>query len=136
MEMLKNEIIIFFDGVCNFCDDSVNFIIKRDKKNIFKFAPLQSRAGQEFLLRNNLKTADFDSMIVVKDARLFRKSNASLLIARNLPFPWPLFYLFKIIPVFIRDFFYDIFAKNRYRFFGKKESCMIPTAEVRVKFLD
>jgi predicted DCC family thiol-disulfide oxidoreductase YuxK len=136
MEKSKSKIIIFFDGVCNFCDDAVNFIIKKDKKNIFVFAPLQSQAGREFLSKHNLNTEIFDSMVVVKEEKIFRKSNASLLIARHLPFPWPLFYLFKLVPFFIRDFFYDLFAKYRYRIFGKKESCMIPTAEVRAKFLE
>jgi predicted DCC family thiol-disulfide oxidoreductase YuxK len=136
MEITKNKITIYFDGVCNFCDDSVNFVIKRDKKNIFMFAPLQSKAGQEFLKKNNLNPETFDSMMVVKDKTIFKKSNASLLITRHLPFPWPVFYVFKLVPFFIRDFFYDLFAKNRYRFFGKKEACMIPTAEVKAKFLN
>jgi predicted DCC family thiol-disulfide oxidoreductase YuxK len=136
MEKSENKILILFDGVCNFCDDAVNFVIKRDKKNIFIFTPLQSVTGQEFLLKHKLDTVDLRSMIVVKDGKLFRKSNASLLITRHLPFPWPLLYIFKLVPFFIRDFFYDLFAKNRYHFFGKKESCMIPTAEVRAKFLD
>jgi predicted DCC family thiol-disulfide oxidoreductase YuxK len=136
MEKLENKILILFDGVCNFCDDAVNFIIKRDKKNIFIFAALQSKAGREILLKNKLDTEDLYTMVVVKDGKLFRKSNASLLITRHLPFPWPFLYIFKLVPFFIRDFFYDLFAKNRYRFFGKKESCMIPTAEVRSRFLD
>jgi predicted DCC family thiol-disulfide oxidoreductase YuxK len=135
MEEMKNRVVIYFDGLCNFCDDSVNFIIKRDKKNIFMFAPLQSEAGQQFLLKHNMDHKDFDSMVVVKDSKIFRKSNASLLVTRHLPFPWPIFYIFKIVPTFIRDFFYDQFAKNRYHFFGKKEFCMIPTVEIKNKFL-
>jgi predicted DCC family thiol-disulfide oxidoreductase YuxK len=136
MELPKDKIIVFFDGVCNFCNDAVNFAIKRDKKNIIMFAPLQSKAGQDFLLKNNLHQKDFDSVIALKEGRVYRKSNASLLIVRHLSFPWPLLYLFKLVPFFIRDFFYELFAKNRYRIFGKKESCMIPTAEIKAKFLD
>lgn len=135
MKLPEDKTIIFFDGVCNFCNGSVNFIIKRDKKNKFLFAALQSEAGKEFLTSKGLNPDKFDSIIAVHDGIPLQKSDAALEIARNLGFPWFMFYGFRILPRFFRDFFYKLIAKNRYTLFGKKESCMIPTAEIRTKFL-
>jgi predicted DCC family thiol-disulfide oxidoreductase YuxK len=133
--IMKKNALIFFDGVCNFCNSSVYFIIKRDKKNYFKFSPLQSEYSKNILLLNNLKSENFESIILYDNNRLYQKSTAVLMIARHLRCLWKLFYVFIIIPPFIRDFFYDIIAKNRYKWFGSKESCMIPTAEIKEKFL-
>jgi predicted DCC family thiol-disulfide oxidoreductase YuxK len=136
MKLPEDKIIVFFDGVCNFCNGTVNFIIKRDKKNKFLFAALQSEAGKEFLTSHNLNTDEFDSIIVLHKGMLLQRSDAALEIARNLGFPWFIFYGFRILPRFLRDFFYKLIAKNRYRLFGKKEVCMIPTAEIKAKFLE
>jgi len=135
MNLPEDKTIIFFDGVCNFCNGSINFVIKRDEKNKFLFAPLQSEAGKEFLTRHQLSVTDFDSVIVFSEGKVFKKSSAALQIAGKLNFPWPLLSALRIFPAFIRDFFYDFIARNRYRFFGKKDLCMIPTPEVRAKFL-
>jgi predicted DCC family thiol-disulfide oxidoreductase YuxK len=127
--------IIFFDGVCNLCNNSVQFIIKRDKKNKFKFASLQS----SFAKNNLSKYIDVDkleSIVLLNENKLYTKSTAALLIARELSGMWPIFYVFIIIPPFIRDWFYNVIAKNRYRIFGKKDSCMIPSPAFKEKFLD
>ncbi len=125
--------IILFDGVCNFCHGSVNFIIEKDKKNYFKFTPLQSDAGKEFVATFDLH--EIDSVILVEDDKAYTHSTAALRIAKRLGGILSLVYVFIIVPKFIRDFFYKLFAKNRYRLFGKKDECMIPTPEIRAKFL-
>jgi len=127
--------IILFDGVCNFCDASVNFIIDRDKKNVFKFAALQSEKGQEILDYFKLPKDDFDSFVFIENDKVFKKSSAALRIANKLGGLWKIFYPFIIIPKFIRDFFYNLIAKNRYKLFGKKDACRIPTPELKQKFL-
>ncbi len=127
--------IILFDGVCNFCDSSVNFIIDRDKKNIFKFAALQSEKGQEILEHFKLSKNDFDSFVFIENDTVFKKSSAALRIANKLGGLWKIFYPAIIIPRVVRDFFYSLIANNRYKLFGKKDSCRIPTPELKEKFL-
>jgi len=133
--MNSEKKIILFDGVCNLCNGSVVFIIKRDKKDVFRFAALQSEIGQELISKLKIDTSKTDSIILVTNDSYASKSTAALKIARELSGGYPLLYAFMIIPVFIRNFVYDIIAKNRYRWFGKKESCMIPTPELKAKFL-
>ena len=133
--MIDYNAIILFDGVCNFCNSSVNFIIKRDKKNFFKFAAIQSDFARNFFKHNNLKSEDIESIFLIEGNRFYRKSAAVLRIARHLKGFWKLFYVFIIIPPAARDLFYDIIARNRYRWFGKKESCMVPDERVRQKFI-
>ena len=125
--------IILFDGVCNFCNGSVNFIIEHDKKNFFKFSPLQSEAGQKYVEKFGL--SDIDSIILVENEKAYTHSTAALRIAKHIGGIWSLLYAFIIVPKPLRDFFYKWFAKNRYRFFGKMDECMIPTPEIRAKFL-
>lgn len=127
--------IIFFDGVCNLCNNSVQFIIKRDKKNKFKFASLQSSFAKNNLSKH-IDVDKLESIVLLNEDKLYTKSAAALLIARELSGMWPMFYVFIIIPSFIRDWFYNIIAKNRYRIFGKKDSCMIPSPAFKEKFLD
>lgn len=127
--------IIFFDGVCNLCNNSVQFIIKRDKKNKFKFASLQSSFAKNNLSKH-IDVDKLESIVLLNEDKLYTKSAAALLIARELSGMWPIFYVFIIIPPFIRDWFYNIIAKNRYRIFGKKDSCMIPSPAFTEKFLD
>lgn len=128
--------IILFDGVCNFCNSTINFMIDRDKKGIFKFAALQSEPGREILKKHNIFTlTDFDSVILEKDGKLYQKSDAALEIARSMDGLWKLLYGFKILPKFIRDFVYDLVAKNRYRLMGKMDACRLPTPELRARFL-
>jgi predicted DCC family thiol-disulfide oxidoreductase YuxK len=127
--------IILFDGVCNFCDSSVQFIIKRDPKGYYKFAPLQGETGRKLLKEFGL-TENLESIVYIEDNQFYKKSNAALNICKNLEGAWRLFVLLKILPTPIRDYFYDIIAKNRYKWFGKKDSCMIPSPEIRSRFLD
>lgn len=131
---IKKEVILF-DGVCNLCNSSVDFIIRRDPKHYFKFASLQSEIGQQLLKRADIDTSQIDSLILVTRDAYFIKSTAALKIALKLRFPWSLSYALIIIPAFLRNIGYDFIAKNRYRFFGKKETCRIPTPEERARFL-
>jgi predicted DCC family thiol-disulfide oxidoreductase YuxK len=135
-EGIMQQPVILFDGVCNFCNTTVNFIIDKDKKKRFKFTALQSEAGQKILKTFNLNVTDFDTIILTAGHRYYEKSTAALKIAKGLGGIWKLFYVFIIVPAFIRDFFYDIIAKHRYRWFGKKDKCRIPTNEEREKFLN
>ncbi|MEZ5036577.1 MAG: DCC1-like thiol-disulfide oxidoreductase family protein [Chitinophagales bacterium] len=130
----QNEIILF-DGVCNFCQGSVKFIIKYDKTKKLKFASLQSEIGQELRATYQIPEAT-DSIVFIKNYKAYLKSSAALRIATYLSFPLNWLYIFIIIPPFIRNFLYDIIAKNRYKWFGKQDACMLPTPEIRSRFLD
>ena len=136
MSKIKNNRIIFFDGVCNLCNASVNFILKNDKKKRFVFASLQSDVAKDILLQFSKKKLTLDTFIYVENGVLFEKSTAALKIAKQLRTPWPIFYVFMIIPKFFRDYIYTFIAKNRYNWFGKKASCMVPTPELKSRFLD
>lgn len=127
--------IILFDGVCNLCNGAVNFVIKRDPGNVFKFTPLQEKQGVLLLKTHAVDTQKLDSIVLIENEKVYVKSSAALRIARKLSGLWPLFFVFLIIPSFIRDGVYDFIAKNRYKWFGKKEQCMIPTPGLREKFL-
>jgi len=133
---LKNKKIILFDGVCNLCNSSVHFIIKKDKKKQFLFTSLQSDAARDILLQFQLKNSELDSILLIKNGQVYQKSDAILKIVKHLNGIWKMSYGFIIIPKFIRDYVYIIIAKNRYRWFGKKEVCMIPTKELQMRFLD
>lgn len=126
--------IILFDGVCNLCNSSVQFIIKWDPNGYFSFAPLQEEAGKKLLATHHIKT-NMDSLILISNNTFYQKSSAALEICRHLQGGWKLLYAFKLIPRFIRDPLYTYIAKNRYKWFGKKTSCMIPTAENKKRFL-
>lgn len=128
--------IILFDGVCNLCSSSVQFIIKRDPNSMYRFASLQSDFGQQVLSRFGLSTSDFHSIVLLSGNKIFQRSNAALEIAKNLSGGWPLFYAFKIIPRFIRDPVYNWISRNRYSWFGKKDACWLPSPELKSRFLD
>ena len=132
----KIDRIIFFDGVCNLCNASVNFIIDRDPKGVFKFAPLQSQTARELLSKHNVDMEKMDSIVFYSQGMIYQRSRAALEIARRLSGGWPLFYVFMIVPAFIRNFFYDLVARNRYMWFGKRETCRIPTPDLKSRFLD
>ena len=127
--------IVLFDGVCNLCSGSVQFILKRDKNNLFQFASLQSKPGQEYLKKFNLPADTFNSFVLVEGDNIYTRSTAALRIARNLK-GWKWLYGFRIVPKFIRDAVYNLIAKNRYRWFGKKDECWIPTPELKSRFLE
>ena len=122
--------IILFDGVCNFCDASINFIIKQDKKNVFRFAALQSESGQQLLRQFNLPTNTFGSFVLVDNGSIYLKSTAGLRVYNKLPWYWKWTQLGWIAPKFLRDAVYDFIAKNRYKWFGKKDACMIPSPDI------
>jgi predicted DCC family thiol-disulfide oxidoreductase YuxK len=126
--------VILFDGVCNYCNFMVNFAIRHDKKARLQFAPLQSDTGKALLQQYQLPP-DTDSVVFIDQEKALLHSDAALGIARYLDWPAKILYGFMIIPRFIRNPFYKWIAKNRYRFFGKKETCMIPTPDVKSRFL-
>ena len=127
--------IVLFDGVCNFCNASVNFVIERDRAGYFKFAPLQSEIGDELSAKHGIDKIDTDSVIVVENEKAYTHSSGALRIAKRLDGAWSLLYAFVIVPKPIGDFFYKLFARNRYRWFGRQEACMMPTPEVRARLL-
>jgi predicted DCC family thiol-disulfide oxidoreductase YuxK len=129
--------VVLFDGVCNLCSASVRFIVEHDRDAYFKFASLQSEAGKELLAAHHISQPPGDptSIIVAEGDEVSQRSTAALRIARHLGFPWRLAWMFIIVPRALRDFFYDFVAKRRYRWFGKKDACMVPTPELRARFL-
>ena len=133
--MNNNEQVLLFDGFCNLCNGLVIFIIKRDSKSKFKFAALQSSAGQTLLKKYGLSSDDINTLVYVKGGNIFLKSSAVIHILKDLGGLWKLFIVFIILPKFIRDFFYKLIAKWRYKILGKRETCMIPTPEIRQRFL-
>jgi predicted DCC family thiol-disulfide oxidoreductase YuxK len=132
-----NKKIILFDGVCNLCNSAVQFVIKHDKKDTFRFVALQSVLGQEILAYIGIDAKNIDSIVLYEPGiAYYYKSDAALQIARNLDGIFSFGTIFKIIPTGIRNYLYDYIARNRYQWYGKKESCMIPSAELKIKFLE
>jgi len=127
--------VILFDGVCNFCNGAVNFVISRDRDGYFKFAALQSAVGEELLEKHRIDKVETDSVVLIEDDKAYLHSSAALRIVRRLPGLWPILYGLIIVPKGIRDWAYRLFAKHRYRLFGRREECMIPTPEIRTRFL-
>ncbi len=127
--------LILFDGVCNLCNRSVQFIIKRDPEGYFRFCSLQSERGRQLLSEYGV-SSETDSIVLIEKGKSYIKSGAALRICKHLSGGWKLLAFFLIIPAFIRDFIYDFVARNRYRWFGKREECMIPSAEIKSRFLE
>jgi predicted DCC family thiol-disulfide oxidoreductase YuxK len=133
----QNKKIILFDGVCNLCDSAVQFVIKHDKKDIFRVASLQSEIGQEIIKHIGIDTKNIDSIILYQPGiAYYYKSEAALEIAKNLGGLFSFATIFKILPTALSNVIYNYVAKNRYKWYGKKDSCMIPTPELKSKFLD
>ncbi len=133
----ENKKIILFDGVCNLCNSSVQYVIKHDKEGIFMFAALQNEVGQQIIKKYDIDTKKTDSILLYTPKEgISYKSTAALKIACHLDFPNNILSVFLIVPAFIRNWVYDYIAKNRYKWYGKKESCMIPTPELKSKFLE
>jgi len=128
--------VILFDGVCNFCNGAINFVLKQDRKSVFRFAPLQSEAGRRLLQQYNLPTEEFESFVLIDQGKVYKKSNAALRVMNKLPWYWKESQIFRLIPTIFRDAIYDFIARNRYKWFGKKDECMVPTPEMRSRFLD
>lgn len=128
--------ILFFDGVCRFCNASVQMVLKKDRKGVVHFAALQSRMGQEFVAAHP-ELKGIDSVILLEeDGRISVKSNAAFQVIRRVGGWWRLFLIFSILPRSIRDRMYDAFARKRYSLFGKNETCMVPDANQRSRFVD
>jgi predicted DCC family thiol-disulfide oxidoreductase YuxK len=128
--------VILFDGICNLCNRSVQFVIKRDKRKIFRFAPLQGKYGQQLLKKFQIDSTDLNSFVLVEGDRVYRRSSAALRVSRQLAGGWKLLYGLMIIPPFIRNGVYNLIARNRYKWFGKKNECMIPTPDLKSRFFD
>lgn len=135
MDTSSNPVILF-DGVCNYCNSMINFVIRQDKKQQMRFATLQSDIAQNLLEYYGLSKDNFDSFVFIENGQAYLQSTAALKVLNRLPWYWQWTQLFRVIPKFIRDSVYNFIAKRRYKWFGKKESCMIPTPEVKSRFLD
>ena len=136
-DLPENKKIILFDGVCNLCDGAIQFIIKHDKKDVFRYASLQSELGKKLVAERGLNPEDIDSIMLIEPGvAYYRKSTAALEISRDLSGGYSLLKNFLFIPEVIRDGIYNFIANHRYKWFGKKEQCMIPTPELKAKFLD
>ncbi|RIA09668.1 putative DCC family thiol-disulfide oxidoreductase YuxK [Flavobacteriaceae bacterium MAR_2010_72] len=133
----KHKQLILFDGVCNLCNASVQYIIKHDKNDVFLFAALQSDTGHNIIKEFNVDTGNIDSILLYSDENgVSYKSTAALKIAAKLGFPRNLLVCFLIVPPFIRNWVYDYIAKNRYKWYGKRDDCMVPTQALKSKFLN
>ncbi len=128
--------IILFDGICNLCNSSVLFVIRRDPAKKFRFASLQSEFGKQFLATQGLPQNEYNSFILYDNGIVFTRSTAALKVLRKLNGGWSVFYSLIVIPRFIRDYFYNVIARNRYRWFGRREACSVPTPELKALFLD
>jgi len=135
MKATTKKAIIFFDGVCNLCNSSVQFVLKHDKKHHFVFAALQSDVARDILLQYPTKITKKDSILLIQNNKIYSESTAALLIAKQFTGFWKVLQIFWIVPKFIRDSFYQFIAKNRYRWFGKKDVCMIPSMKIKNRFL-
>lgn len=130
-----NYPVILFDGICNLCSSTVRFILKRDKKDVFRFASLQSGLGQSVLQKFNLPADNFSSFLLYQNGKIYTKSTGALVVASQLSGAWQLLFAFIIIPSFIRNSVYNIVAANRYKWFGKKDACWVPSPALKAKFL-
>ncbi len=137
MAFEKTDRFVFFDGVCNLCNGAVQFILDRDRHALFRFAPLQSDAATKILSERGvvIDQGAMDSVILIEGDRLYQRSDAALRIARRLDAPWPAAYVLIIVPRFVRDAVYKLIARHRYRWFGRTETCRVPTPELRARFL-
>ena len=134
--MDSNNYTILFDGVCNLCNSSVQFIIKQDKKKQFRFASLQGNFGQEFLKTHKMPAENFNTLILFENDKIYTRSTGALRMLKHLGGGWSLLYVFIIFPTFIRDTVYNWVSKNRYKWFGKKNECWLPTPDLKARFLE
>lgn len=127
--------IILFDGVCNLCNASVQWVLRRDRKGQFRFAALQSETGQRLLARFGMDATAFNTVVLADGGRLYTRSDAALEVARRLGAPWSWLAVFRYLPRGLRDAVYDWIARNRYRWFGRRESCLLPRPEWKERFV-
>ena len=132
---MNTQAIVLFDGVCNLCAASIQFIIKRDRTDYFSFCSMQSQTGQALLREQGIDPKAMDTFVVIDNGRSFTKSTAALYVATRLKGLWPILFVFYLLPRWLRDCCYDVIASNRYRWFGKTDYCMLPTKGLMAKFL-
>lgn len=133
--MMDDFQVIYFDGVCNLCNSFVDFVIRRDKKRKFRFSSLQSEAGQKINAAAGLSNDWLSTVVLERNGKIYTKSKAAILIISQLSFPWPLFYIFILVPRFLSDFIYRLVAKNRFKWFGSRSTCRMPSAEEKELFI-
>ena len=131
----KDHSIVLFDGICNYCNSWVNFTIRHDKRDMFRFAPLQSDAGRTILEKFGLDSEKIDTFVLVEGEQIYLRSTAGLRMLKGIGGFYAALYSLIIVPPYLRDWVYRIIARNRYRWWGKKETCMVPTPELKKKFL-
>jgi len=136
MILLSNNAVVLFDGVCNLCNGAVQFIIARDRKRRYRFASLQSDAGQTLMREAGLSPEEINTVVLIDGGKAYTHSTAILRISRHMGWFWPLAQVFYIVPKAVRDAVYNWIARNRYRWFGRREACMVPTPELKSLFLD
>jgi predicted DCC family thiol-disulfide oxidoreductase YuxK len=132
---MNKHSIILFDGVCNLCNSAVQFVIRHDHNEIFKFVSLQSETGKKYLNKFQLSEIELSSFILIEDEKVFSKSTAALKVIKKLKGPIKMLYVFIVIPGFIRNIVYNIISTNRYKWFGKRQDCLIPDDKISSKFL-
>lgn len=132
----EEPIVLLIDGECLLCNGITHFVVKRDKRMVFRFATLQSPLGQQLLKEGHLPIDDLDTFVMVQSKRYYTKSEAALRVLRKLDGWWRILYMFRLVPIALRNFVYNRIARNRYRLFGKAEVCLLPTAELNDRFLD
>jgi predicted DCC family thiol-disulfide oxidoreductase YuxK len=132
---MDNRHILIFDGVCNFCNGAVNFIINRDPDGLFAFTPMQSDLARELMEKHKIQNVGIDTFLLIKNEQCFVFSSAALEIAKDLTGLWYIFNVFRLVPSVVRDFIYKVFARNRYVLFGRQDTCMVPTEAMRSRFL-
>jgi predicted DCC family thiol-disulfide oxidoreductase YuxK len=128
--------VILFDGVCNLCNGLVNWIIDRDKQNLFMFASLQSGYGKNAAFQSGINTEYMNTVILIEDGKLYQRSTAVLRILKRLGYPYKLAYAGIIFPLFIRNGVYNFVARNRYKWFGKRDVCRVPEPGLKAKFIE
>lgn len=133
--MSEPKAVMLFDGVCNFCNRSVRFVMKHDRRAFFRFAALQSPAGERLQKQYGFDPAALDAFILIERGRAYERSAAALRVMRRLAFPWSLAWTLRFVPRPVLDFAYDQFARRRYRWFGRRSACMVPGERVRARFV-
>ena len=132
---MEDNPVILFDGVCNYCNSMINFVIRQDKQKHFRFAPLQSETAKRLLAEYEIDDPNMNSFVLIWKGKAYQKSTAALNVMYLLPWYWKEVQVLRIVPRFLRDEIYDFISRNRYKWFGKKEACMVPTPELRNRFL-
>lgn len=130
-----DKTVVLFDGVCNFCNATINFLIEHDPTDRFRFAAQQSDIGQQVMREHGLTDLMLNTIIVFDNGKVLTESGGALRLARYMPFPWRMLSWFMIVPSFLRNWGYRLIAKNRYKMFGQADACRMPTPEIRAKFL-